>query len=395
MMWTAIPLNRHSRTATPQAPTARHPALLLLVLMVLAATASGAGQPSCPCLANQTQSLNGDGTIDKSEFTTWAGEQAAQVQELEQRLATALTEAQAGTARLDSLEAGATATTEAATVLEATVSALEDGVAELESKQRVDGLEAWIVEIEAKLDATGEQGGASSEETKALAATVESLREKTDATEASVAGMKEELESKERVDALEAWLVEVEQKVDAGAEQTTQQAEEQKAGVEKSLEAVGERLAACEQAQTAMDERVGKTTTTCEGLNDQLEVVAALQEEGASTVEESVGKISLEVEKNRLHISECVKTMGTLKTGIDGVKDRVSAHDKLDARMMNLKQDLEEVMDGNSKKLSDMQSELTLFTSKIERRQGEVDSMTKRIIATSGGNIEKVRLDAS
>eukprot|EP01045_Picozoa_sp_COSAG04_P022968 COSAG04_NODE_2667_length_3762_cov_170.003822_5_plen_307_part_00 len=50
-------------------------------------------------------------------------------------------------------------------------------------------------------------------------------------------------------------------------------------------------------------------------------------------------------------------------------------------------------MDGNSKKLSDMQSELTLFTSKIERRQGEVDSMTKRIIATSGGNIEKVRLD--
>ena len=85
--------------------------------------------------------------------------------------------------------------------------------------------------------------------------------------------------------------------------------------------------------------------------------------------------------------------MGTLKTGIDGVKDRVSAHDKLDARMMNLKQDLEEVMDGNSKKLSDMQSELTLFTSKIERRQGEVDSMTKRIIATSGGNIEKVRLD--
>jgi hypothetical protein len=104
-----------------------------------------------------------------------------------------------------------------------------------------------------------------------------------------------------------------------------------------------------------------------------------------------VGKISVEVEKNRLHILECAKTMGTLKMSIDGVKDRVSVHDKLDARMMNLKQDLEEVMDGNSKKLSDMQSELTLFTSKIERRQGEVDSMTKRIIATSGGNIEKVR----
>ena len=59
---------------------------------------------------------------------------------------------------------------------------------------------------------------------------------------------------------------------------------------------------------------------------------------------------------------------------------------------MNLKQDLEEVMDGNTKKLSDMEAELTLFTSKIERRQAEVDSMTKRIIATSGGNVEKVRL---
>ena len=64
-MWAAIPLyRRHGRTAKPQAPTVRHPALLLLVLMMLAATASGAGQPSCPCLANQPQSLNSDGTID-------------------------------------------------------------------------------------------------------------------------------------------------------------------------------------------------------------------------------------------------------------------------------------------------------------------------------------------
>lgn len=57
---------------------------------------------------------------------------------------------------------------------------------------------------------------------------------------------------------------------------------------------------------------------------------------------------------------------------------------------MNLKQTLEEVLDGNTKKLSDMEAELSLFTSKIERRQTEVDAMTKRIIATSGGNVEKV-----
>lgn len=61
------------------------------------------------------------------------------------------------------------------------------------------------------------------------------------------------------------------------------------------------------------------------------------------------------------------------------------------ASQINLKQELEEVCDGNTKKLSDMEAELSLFTTKIERRQTEVDSMTKRIIATSGGNIEKVQ----
>jgi hypothetical protein len=60
------------------------------------------------------------------------------------------------------------------------------------------------------------------------------------------------------------------------------------------------------------------------------------------------------------------------------------------ASQMNLKQELEGVLDGNTKKLSDMEAELSLFTAKIERRQTEVDSMTKRIIATSGGNVEKV-----
>ena len=60
------------------------------------------------------------------------------------------------------------------------------------------------------------------------------------------------------------------------------------------------------------------------------------------------------------------------------------------AVQISLKQDLEEVLDANTKKLSDMEAELSVFTAKIERRQNETDSMTKRIIATSGGNIEKV-----
>ena len=56
--------------------------------------------------------VDGDGSIDKSEFSRWAGEQAARASELESRLAAAMSEAQASTAqgsesaaRLDSLEA--------------------------------------------------------------------------------------------------------------------------------------------------------------------------------------------------------------------------------------------------------------------------------------------------
>ena len=362
---------------------------------------------------------DGDGTIDKGEFTVWAGEQASRVDELEKRLESALSEAQASSDFMS--EEAAAMQTKVTELSESTTAALET----LETKVRVDGLEAWIVEVEAKLEEVGEKGdkGASSEETAELAQTFAAFKE---ATEATLASMTEELETKERVDAQEAWLVEVENKVDAGAESLAVAAEERGTTVDATIDALSGRLAAVEGATgkvTGLEGQVAEAVASGVELADKLEVVSALQEEGASSLIESVDKMGLEIEKNRLHISECAKTMGSLKTGIDGVKDRVSAHDKLDARMvralpscapwcafvrpcltavfavafvcclqMNLKQDLEEVMDGNTKKLSDMEAELTMFTSKIERRQAEVDSMTKRIIATSGGNVEKVGL---
>ena len=339
--------------------------------------------------------------------------------ELEKRLESALSEAQASSDFMS--EEAAAMQTKVTELSESTTAALET----LETKVRVDGLEAWIVEVEAKLEEVGEKGdkGASSEETAELAQTFAAFKE---ATEATLASMTEELETKERVDAQEAWLVEVENKVDAGAESLAVAAEERGTTVDATIDALSGRLAAVEGATgkvTGLEGQVAEAVASGVELADKLEVVSALQEEGASSLIESVDKMGLEIEKNRLHISECAKTMGSLKTGIDGVKDRVSAHDKLDARMvralpscapwcafvrpcltavfavafvcclqMNLKQDLEEVMDGNTKKLSDMEAELTMFTSKIERRQAEVDSMTKRIIATSGGNVEKVGL---
>jgi hypothetical protein len=381
---------------------------------------------------------DGDGTIDKGEFTVWAGEQASRVDELEKRLATALEEATATTDFM--AEESAAMQTKITELSESTTATLET----LETKVRVDGLEAWIVEVETKLEEVGEKGekGASSEETAELAKAVDTFKESTEAT---LASMKEELETKERVDALEAWLVETETKFDTGTEQTNAATAERNTVLDETLEKITGRVSAVEtgseqqqtaaaasnEKMTALEEKVTGALASTTELGDKLEVVSALQEEGAASLIDSVDKMGLDIEKNRLHISECSKTMGTLKTGIDGVKDRVSAHDKLDARMvrcphflsalvalhtslmrrlsfscrddqfsdthgfvrcsqMNLKQTLEEVLDGNTKKLSDMEAELSLFTSKIERRQTEVDAMTKRIIATSGGNVEKV-----
>jgi hypothetical protein len=39
---------------------------------------------------------------------------------------------------------------------------------------------------------------------------------------------------------------------------------------------------------------------------------------------------------------------------------------------------------------TDMKSETRLFTTQIERRQGEVEALTKKIVATSDSNMGKV-----
>ena len=162
-----------------------------------------------------------------------------------------------------------------------------------------------------------------------------------------MANLKGEFETKERVDALEAWLVEVESRSDSNAADIQKAAADRGSIVDETMGKLTERLAAAETSAqqredsaaekfTALEERIVATTASTAELAEKLEVVAALQEEGAASVVDSVDKMGLEIEKNRLHISECAKTMGTLKTGIDGVKDRVSAHDKLDARMVRL-----------------------------------------------------------
>ena len=70
---------------------------------------------------------DGDGTIDKSEFTVWAGEQASRVDTLEKRLEAALDEAKTVAA-----ESSSAATTKG------------------------EELEAWIIDLEAKVETAGD-----------------------------------------------------------------------------------------------------------------------------------------------------------------------------------------------------------------------------------------------
>ena len=76
---------------------------------------------------------------------------------------------------------------------------------------------------------------------------------------------------------------------------------------------------------------------------------------------------------------------------IDDVKNRVAVHDKLDARMMTLKEDLEEISDDTKKSFGDIRSEFKFFTTQVERRQADSDALTRRVINTSESNIDRVR----
>jgi predicted nucleic acid-binding Zn-ribbon protein len=53
------------------------------------------------------------------------------------------------------------------------------------------------------------------------------------------------------------------------------------------------------------------------------------------------------------------------------------------------------LLNNNAKMLSDQRSEIKLFTTQIERRQSDVDSMTRRIINTTGSNTDKVLADSN
>eukprot|EP01046_Picozoa_sp_COSAG06_P076450 COSAG06_NODE_24407_length_664_cov_0.525664_1_plen_197_part_01 len=96
---------------------------------------------------------DGDGTIDKSEFTQWASAQGARVEELEGRLESAIVDAQAAmdlhgeaTLRLESLEGASETGVTALAALK------EELSSKLETKERVDGLEEWFLQVETKLD---------------------------------------------------------------------------------------------------------------------------------------------------------------------------------------------------------------------------------------------------
>ena len=107
--------------------------------------------------------------------------------------------------------------------LETTTASLKE---ELETKERVDALEAWLVEVDAKVEAApSPKPDAEDTQTASVAASAEleaKVKALSELLASTTAELKAELETKERVDSLEAWLVEVDAKVEAGETQTAE-----------------------------------------------------------------------------------------------------------------------------------------------------------------------------
>jgi hypothetical protein len=294
---------------------------------------------------------DGDGTIDKSEFTQWASAQGARVEQLEGRLESAIVDAQAAmdlhgeaTLRLESLEGASETGVTALAALK------EELSSKLETKERVDGLEEWFLQVETKLDTKVDD----------LVAVETKLSECVATHDAFVTGQAAKLE--QNLTSITSQLEELAQSSEATAASVEEQS------------AVGDLIEEQLQSSREAQDKLQSTVTAL-----------AKQQAGA-------GDVHSAIEKNRLHTEEVVKTMGSLKTEIDEVKFKVALNDKLDARMMNVKVELAENADQASKLIGDLKGEMRLFTTQIERRQGDVEALTKRIISTSDGKLDKVRV---
>eukprot|EP01048_Picozoa_sp_COSAG05_P032640 COSAG05_NODE_12625_length_460_cov_9.094183_1_plen_152_part_11 len=121
---------------------------------------------------------DGDGTIDKSEFTVWAAAQGARVEELVASLA-ALKEEMAAKTESSVKE------------VKDELAALTDEMAGLETKERVDGIEALVGDLDVKAEEL--EGKIATSGTASAEASEAKVAELSSSTEASLAALKEEL----------------------------------------------------------------------------------------------------------------------------------------------------------------------------------------------------------
>ena len=184
--------------------------------------------------------VDGDGSIDKSEFSRWAGEQAARASELESRLAAAMSEAQASTAqgsesaaRLDSLEAANSSSLAALNERLDTVSSSLEEVREevreeevrwrkcerstVETKERVDTVEGKLAETQSQ-----PASAAAVEDPRPAGADFDAaLREVSDSAAAALAQAQEGLAPRQRLEDVEAQLAEIKASIEQLAARET------------------------------------------------------------------------------------------------------------------------------------------------------------------------------
>ena len=127
-----------------------------------------------------------------------------------------------------------------------------------------------------------------------------------------------------------------------------------------------------------------------EKLTDK--VAVELQDE----LVKKAAELGEEIEKARLHTAECARAIGDVKAGIDMVKDRVAAHDKVEARVDEMREQVGGDVERSTKQVQQMQTTVDAFVRKSEAELETVGSLTRRIIASSStADLDKILSEAN
>ena len=91
-----------------------------------------------------------------------------------------------------------------------------------------------------------------------------------------------------------------------------------------------------------------------------------------------------------------LKTIGDVKAGVDTLRDRVAAHDKVEARVDEMREQVGGDVERSTKQVQQMQTTVDAFVRKSEAELETVGSLTRRIIASSStADLDKILSEAN